>query len=202
VHPRTPCLGPALGLAAALACGGAATAHAQSAADTTQGPGLRAGDRLKPGAWEFGAGGSISNYSGTTYGSFEGRAGRFAGAGERGLIGFETLLGYTRLNQLNVGDGLLAVSYQWPLYLEGLTRERGATWPYFGVIGGVSQAWRSGFDDTRYPIGGFVGVRMMPNDHSAIRVEARFVSVTGASERTETRSGYFVVYSFRIVNPR
>ena len=44
--------------------------------------------------------------------------------------------------------------------------------------------------------------RMMPNAHSAIRLEARFVSDTGASTTTATRSGYFVIYSFRIVNPR
>ena len=192
----------ALALAALLLCGAVGPARAQSAADTTQGPGVRAGDRLKPGAWEFGAGGSISNYSGTTYGSFEARAGTFAPSGAHGLVGFELMLGYARQDELNLGDGLFAVSYQWPFFLDGLTRERGATWPYFGGIGGVSQAWADGYQDTRFPVGGFFGVRMMPNEHSAVRIEARFVTDTGASMSTATRSGYFVVYSFRIVNPR
>ena len=183
-----------------------ALAQVPDPADTTSGPGLRAGDRLRPGAWEFGAGGAISNYSGSTYGTFEARAGRFSGVGVHGLIGFETMLGYTKQDEIDVGDLLFAVSYQWPLYLEGLTKERGATWPYFGLVGGVSRAWEGSYADTRYPLGGFVGVRMMPNDHSAIRFEARFVSETGIDESafvgSSVRSGYFILYSFAILNPR
>jgi hypothetical protein len=187
----------AAALAALLLAVAPGMARAQSAADS-----VRAGDRLRPGAWEFGAGGSISNYSGTTYGSFEARAGTFAPAGAHGLVGFELLLGYARQDELNLGDGLFALSYQWPFFLDGLTKERGATWPYFGAIGGVSQAWQGGYQDTRFPVGGFFGVRMMPNERSAIRLEARFLTDTGATGNAATRSGYFVVYSFRIVNPR
>ena len=192
----------ALALAVLLLCCATATACAQSEADTTQAPDPREGDRLKPGAWEFGMGGSISNYSGTTYGSFDARAGTFAPAGRRGLVGFELLLGYGRQDQLNLADALFSVSYEWPFFLDGLTKERGSTWPYFGAIGGVSQAWEGGYQDTRFPIGGFFGVRMMPNEHSAVRIEVRVVSDTGASMSTATRSGYYVIYSFRIVNPR
>jgi hypothetical protein len=194
----------ALALAVLLLCCVTATARAQSEAeaDTTQAPDPREGDRLKPGAWEFGMGGSISNYSGTTYGSFEARAGTFVPAGQRGLVGFELLLGYGRQDQLNLGDALFSVSYEWPFFLDGLTKERGSTWPYFGAIGGVSQAWEGGYQDTRFPIGGFFGVRMMPNEHSAVRFEVRVVSVTGATAPVTTQSGYYVVYSFRIVNPR
>ena len=194
----------ALVLAVLLLSGLAAAAQAQPSvdADTTRAEDPRAGDRLRPGAWEFGMGGSISNYSGTTYGSFEARAGTFAPTGKHGLVGFELLLGYGRQDQLNLADGLFSVSYEWPFFLDGLTKERGATWPYFGAIGGVSQAWDGGYQDTRFPIGGFFGVRMMPNEHSAVRIEVRVVSDTGASMSTATRSGYYVIYSFRIVNPR
>ena len=166
----------------------------------------RAQDKLKPGAWEFGFGGAISNYSGQSYGTIEARAGRFFGTGTRGLIGFETMLGYTRQDHLNVGDVLFAPSYQWPIFIDGLTKTRGSTWPYFGLVGGVSRAWEGNSNDTRYPLGGFVGVRMMPNDHSAVRFEARFVSETGVDESafvgSQVRSGYFILYSFAIVNPR
>ena len=181
----------------------ASPAFAEGVADSTSG---RAQDRLRPGAWEFGAGGAISNYSGSTYGTFEVRAGRFAGTGEHGLIGFETMLGYTKQDELDIGDLLFSVSYQWPIFLEGLTKERGATWPYFGAVGGVSRAWQGSYADTRYPLGGFVGVRMMPNDHSALRLEARFVSETGIDQSafvgSSVRSGYFLLYSFAILNPR
>jgi len=182
----------------------AAPAYADTApADTTD---ERATDRLRPGAWEFGAGGAISNYSGSTYGTFEARAGRFSGVGTHGLIGFETVLGYTKQDQVDVGDLLFSASYQWPIFLDGLTKERGSTWPYFGLVGGVSRAWEGGYADTRYPLGGFVGVRMMPNTHSAIRFEARFVSESGIDESafvgSSVRSGYFILYSFAIINPR
>ena len=180
-----------------------ALAQVSDPADTT---GLRAGDRLRPGAWEFGAGGAISNYSGSTYGTFEVRAGRFSGVGVHGLFGLETMLGYTKQDEIDVGDLLFSVSYQWPIFLEGLTKERGATWPYFGLVGGVSRAWEGSYADTRYPLGGFVGVRMMPNDHSALRVEARFVNETGVDQSafvgSTVRSGYFILYSFAILNPR
>ena len=187
-----------------MACAGPAFAD-EAPADTAQ-VNPRGEDFLKPGAWEFGAGGAFTNYGGPTYGTFEARVGKFAGVGVHGLFGLETMLGYTRADQTNVGDFLVAASYQWPFYLEGLTRKRGATWPYFGVVGGVSQAWQGGVEDTRFPLGGFVGVRMMPNTHSALRLEARFVSEAGADQSAfvgaSTRSGYYVVYSFAIVNPR
>ena len=184
----------------------AGPALAQESSDSTSAADPRATDRLRPGAWEFGAGGAISNYSGSTYGTFEARAGRFSGVGVHGLIGFETMLGYTKQDEVDVGDLLFSASYQWPLFLDGLTKERGATWPYFGLVGGVSRAWEGRYADTRYPLGGFVGVRMMPNEHSAIRFEARFVSESGVDESafvgSSVRSGYFILYSFAILNPR
>jgi hypothetical protein len=175
-------------------------------ADEEPADSVRKEDKLKPGAWEFGFGGAISNYGGPSYGTIEARAGKFAGTGTHGLLGFETMLGYTRQDHLNVGDLLFAPSYQWPIYIDGLTKNRGSTWPYFGLVGGVSRAWEGNYTDTRYPLGGFVGVRMMPNDHSAVRFEARFVSETGVDESafvgSQVRSGYFILYSFAIVNPR
>jgi hypothetical protein len=198
----------ATGLVLAALAGPAAAqpGSEDDAAAPDSGFGERNGDYLKPRAWEFGAGGAFTNYGGPTYGTFEMRVGRFAGAGTHGLVGLESMLGYTSANGTNVGDLLFAASYQFPFYLEGLTRRRGATWPYFGLVAGVSQAWSGPVEDTRYPLGGYVGVRMMPNKHSAIRFEARFVSEAGVDESafvgSQVRSGYFVVYSFAIVNPK
>jgi hypothetical protein len=205
----------ALALAGALVFAGAAarlaSAHPHDASDepalvpadsaAAEADTTRRSDKLRPGAWEFGGGGSISNSSGFTYGIFELRGAKFARAG-RGLVGFETLLGYSRVSDSSVGDAQLGITLQRPLFIEGLTRERGAVWPYVGLASGVSQSWEPGHEDTRFPVTGALGVRMMSGRSSAVRVEARITRMLGVETGDYTQSGYFVGYSWVFNNPR
>lgn len=159
----------------------------------------RRAPRIRPGAWEFAMGASFNNTNGHTQGVAEVRGGTFFPGGA-GLVGVETMLGYSKLGSTDYGDAELGVSWQRPVTLEFTGTGIGGVWPYATLAGGVSQAWGVGFEDTRYPVGMSFGARLLQGRGTAARFEYRFRHYLGVETGNYTLSGWFVGVSFLINN--
>jgi hypothetical protein len=126
---------------------------------------------LYPGAIEAGIGGSLVVVSGITNASIGLRGGSFV-AVPAGLAGYELDLAYTHISLLDRVD--IEGRFCWSLALHG-----SSTLPFLGIGGGMRQEWMGTFSQTRYPIGGGVGMRTLFGTDVAIRSEYIYRYVAG-----------------------
>jgi hypothetical protein len=129
------------------------------------------GTILYPGAVELGIGGSLLVVNGIANASLLMRAGSFESA-PGGLAGYEFDLAYAHVSVLDRID--LEGRFCWSFELHGST-----TLPFIGIGGGIRQEWMGTFSQTRYPIGGGVGIRTVFGTDIAIRSEYIYRYVAG-----------------------
>ncbi|GJM45545.1 MAG: hypothetical protein DHS20C21_23870 [Gemmatimonadota bacterium] len=59
--------------------------------------------------------------------------------------------------------------------------------PFAGVLGGIRREWLGSFRESRFPVGGVVGVRAVAGPHSAFRAEYQHLRILGdpSGDRSE-----------------
>jgi hypothetical protein len=126
---------------------------------------------LFPGAIEIGIGGSLVVVSGITNASIVLRGGSFV-AVPAGLAGYELDLAYAHVSILDRVD--IESRFCWSFALHG-----SSVLPFVGIGGGLRQEWMGTFSQTRYPMGGGIGIRALPGADVVIRAEYIYRYVAG-----------------------
>jgi hypothetical protein len=126
---------------------------------------------LFPGAIEIGIGGSLVVISGITNASMMLRGGSFV-AVPAGLAGVELGLAYGHVSFLDRVD--IESRFCWLFPLQG-----SSTLPFIGIGGGLRKEWMGTFSQTRYPMGGGVGIRALLGADVVIRSEYVYRYVAG-----------------------
>jgi hypothetical protein len=134
---------------------------------------------LHSGAVEIGIGGSLIVVSGITSARIIVRAGSFLSA-PAGLAGYEFGLAYAHVSFLDRVD--LEGRFNWSIAIHG-----SSVLPFLGIGGGLRQEWMGTFSQTRYPMGGGVGVRVVAGSDVVIRSEyiVRYVAGDPVADYTE-----------------
>ena len=129
----------------------------------------RGDPRLRGGEFELGAAGSIVTVEGSSQSTWALRAGRFF-ASSPGLFQAEVETAWSHLRDDDVLDATAAVGWT-------SRAGQGPLWPYVAAVGGWRQEWLGSFRETRFPVGGALGVRVMITDGADLRVEWRGMEI-------------------------
>ncbi|MFN8178098.1 MAG: hypothetical protein U0167_09220 [bacterium] len=124
---------------------------------------------LHAGAIEAGLALSVVAVEGTTQARTEASIGTFVAA-PRGLLGLELDGGWTHVRADDVFDALGAVTW-------GGRLGQSVAHPFAGAVLGVRHERLGSFRETRYPVGGVLGVRVLASERAALRAEWRLLKV-------------------------
>ena len=122
---------------------------------------------IRPGAIEVGLAGALVGLESGTRAVLDVRGTSYVGV-PRGILGLGAGCGFTHVAELDRVE--LLGSVRWEHALGNWGAAGSAT-----AWGGWSEEWLGSFREARYPVGFSLGLRWMPSQTAAIRIDARWL---------------------------
>jgi hypothetical protein len=150
-------------------------------------------EKIDSGAVELGIAGALMSVEGHTQRSLLLRVGSFRGL-PLGLLGFEGEIGHHHVHELDRLDLLGTIAWVFSF-------SESSVHPYAFASGGIRQEWIGSFRQSRVPLGGGIGLRMLTHSRAGVRVDYRALRITDDPVDDSTEHQVSVGLSLFFRNP-